>query len=159
MSDYEGLGEHNILPPPPGKPVRARKIRAKERGSQPHFQTPNLKERKDNVDVSALPDGYTTMMINGMEVLVKKPAVNVQPSSASAHVATQPFARLAPTAESKAIEGRQELQAVKPKKQRKTSYWNLMIKQYGMPKKGTAAYEELKKEYAAYKERNAPKVY
>ena len=145
MSDYEGIPETAILPTPPGKPVRARKPRAK-------------KERKDNVDVTstALPDGYTTMMINNMEVLVKKPAVNVQP--------TKPIQVPVPE--------RKEVKVVTPpnsvvetnvtskvKKQRKTSYWNLMIKQYGMPKKGTAAYEELKKEYAAYKERNAPKVY
>jgi len=54
MSDYEGVGKHNVEPP--GK--RARKPRAK-------------KERKDNIHI--LPDGYVETTINGMTVLVKKP--------------------------------------------------------------------------------------
>jgi len=53
MSDYEGVGKHNVEPP--GK--RARKPRAK-------------KERKDNIHI--LPDGYVETTINGMTVLVKK---------------------------------------------------------------------------------------
>ena len=118
MSDYEGVGEHNILPAPPGK--RVRKNRAKE--------------RKDNVDaVSTLPDGYATMMINGMEVLVKKP--------------TKPIS----------VPERKEIKAVdatsKVKKPRAKTAWSEYVRLNGMiSKKNTAAYNQFMEQYKQFKD-------
>lgn len=125
MSDYEGVGEHNILPAPPGK--RVRKNRAKE--------------RKDNVDaVSTLPDGYATMMINGMEVLVKKPTKPISvPERKEIKAVTPPNSVVETTS--------------KVKKPRAKTAWSEYVRLNGMiSKKNTAAYNQFMEQYKQFKD-------
>ena len=124
MSDYEGVGKHNVEPP--GK--RARKPRAK-------------KERKDNIHV--LPDGYVETTINGMTVLVKKPVhvetkvvePNYKPISTPTPVLPVPPVGAQPV-----------------KKPRKKSAWSMAVGEFGMPKKNTEEYKKMMLRYDQLKQ-------
>lgn len=121
MSDYEGFEERPVLAPPgiPAKKVRPRK------------------ERKDNLHAGhsggipsgGIPSGYVPAVINGMEVLVKRPSEEKVRG---------------------VIEPREPLPAKKP---RAKTAWSEFVRLNGMvSKKNPAAYAQFMEQYKQFKE-------
>lgn len=127
MSDYEGVGKHNVEPP--GK--RARKGKAATAYARAK------KERKDNIHV--LPDGYVETTINGMTVLVKKP---VETKVVEPKPITPVSVPISAT----------DVTVPPVKKPRKKSAWSMAVGEFGMPKKNTEEYKKMMLRYDQLKQ-------